>query len=520
MTPGTSPVGSQPPGADEYDICILGAGAAGLVLAEILSRRPGVRLCLLEAGPERLRDRKEPFNVRSVLKQHTGVNEARVTVFGGATNTWGGGLIRLNPPDFEPMLGRSDTAWPLPYGELVRHYEAIESLFGFSAAPEGPDSLVIDRPDLCVRQREISVLPFRKKNFAHLFGPRLRARSNVTILCNAAVRCFHRAAAGEITHLDVEVAGSSPRKIAARKYVISAGLVNSVLLVQQLLAGRDDPAGPPAPGEYFHDHVSFAFARLHPRSHHRFSKRFGYRFERGLMIGEHFDIESKKERIPGAFLHLAFDTEESSILRPVRALLNMIQQRTFRPREILSPSQWGPMVLGLPRLGYMRFVHGRLYLDPGTKILATIDLEQIPMRQWRLERETPGPDCRLYWDVSEEDARFAARYIPVGMDILARLREVADFDVENLVPDPETRFADFHAHLREKANDTYHAAGGLRMSVAPDGLVDPDLRLRGVPNAHVLVSAVFPRVGTSNPTHTLLALGHRLAEHLTGARLT
>src|SRR5438552_3251897 len=116
----------------EADVCVIGAGAAGLVLTELLSRK-GLRVCLVEAGPERFKDRHEPFRVRSLLKEHVGVNEGRVTAFGGATNTWGGGLIRLSPADLEPLDGRPDTGWPIPYHDLAGHYQAIESLFGFSA---------------------------------------------------------------------------------------------------------------------------------------------------------------------------------------------------------------------------------------------------------------------------------------------------------------------------------------------------------------------------------------------------
>ena len=52
------------------------------------------------------------------------------------------------------------------------------------------------------------------------------------------------------------------------------------------------------------------------------------------------------------------------------------------------------------------------------------------------------------------------------------------------------------------------------MGATREALVDPDLRLAGVGNVHILSTAVFPRVGTSNPTLTILALGHRLAQHL------
>ncbi|MCW5764477.1 MAG: GMC family oxidoreductase [Phycisphaeraceae bacterium] len=149
--------------SERYDVCIIGAGAAGLVLAEQLSREPSMRICLIEAGPAHFRDRKEPFRVRSVLKEHVGVNEGRVTAFGGATNTWGGGLIRLSPPDFEAIEGRPDTRWPVGYAELEPHYAAVEALFGIDASRHCAESVFIDRPGLHVRRRP-TILPFRSKN--------------------------------------------------------------------------------------------------------------------------------------------------------------------------------------------------------------------------------------------------------------------------------------------------------------------------------------------------------------------
>ena len=58
------------------------------------------------------------------------------------------------------------------------------------------------------------------------------------------------------------------------------------------------------------------------------------------------------------------------------------------------------------------------------------------------------------------------------------------------------------------------AAGGFRMSAEQGAPLDENLRLRDAPNVHLVSTAVFPRVGSSNPTHTILALAHRLAEQI------
>lgn len=46
------------------------------------------------------------------------------------------------------------------------------------------------------------------------------------------------------------------------------------------------------------------------------------------------------------------------------------------------------------------------------------------------------------------------------------------------------------------------------------GVVDPDLRVHGVQNLYVCSSSTFPAGGYSNPTLTVVALAHRLAETL------
>ncbi len=499
--------------AQPFDVCIIGAGAAGIVLAEILAREPSLRIVMIEAGPDHFKDRKEPFQVRSVLKPHVGVNEGRVTAFGGATNTWGGGLIRLTPVDFEPIAGHPDTAWPLTYTDLVPHYEAIEELFGFKPAAEGPANLFLDTPDVDVHRREIPVLPFRNKNFARRFGPSLRSRDNVTIHCNATITQWHPAS-GALQAISVAIDGAAPIRIQSKRFVIAAGIVNTNLLVEQLLRSAGDTRAADQTGRYFHDHVSFPIGRIRPKNNGRFSRRFGYRFERGLMFGEHFDIQTKDARRPGAFFHLAFETESSTVLRPVREVFNAVQQRTINPKAWPSFRELLALCIGVPRLAIMRYIFGRLYLDSGTKILATLDLEQTPNPAWTIGKDLAKGDCAVAWDVDPEDAELATRLLPICNQILDRLKAEADFDLEVMIPDAKADPAAFLAHLRKHAVDTLHSSGGVRMGTQPGAMLDADLRLSATKNVHVLGAAVFPRVGTSNPTHTILALGNRLAQQI------
>jgi choline dehydrogenase-like flavoprotein len=46
------------------------------------------------------------------------------------------------------------------------------------------------------------------------------------------------------------------------------------------------------------------------------------------------------------------------------------------------------------------------------------------------------------------------------------------------------------------------------------GVVDPDCRVHGIENLFIAGSSVFPTYGYANPTLTIVALAHRLADHL------
>lgn len=61
----------------------------------------------------------------------------------------------------------------------------------------------------------------------------------------------------------------------------------------------------------------------------------------------------------------------------------------------------------------------------------------------------------------------------------------------------------------------YHHMGTCRIGHDPArNVTDGDLRLHGSPNLYIVGSAVFVTGGAANPTLTIVAQSHRLADHL------
>jgi len=129
-----------------YDVCVIGAGAAGGVLAAALSRA-GAEVVLVEGGPyrdpARLRNHAWAYEravsgVPSVevnpelepLEQHGDpVGIARARVVGGRTTHWNAVSLRFSEADFrERSLAGMEDDWPISYAELAPYYERAERL--------------------------------------------------------------------------------------------------------------------------------------------------------------------------------------------------------------------------------------------------------------------------------------------------------------------------------------------------------------------------------------------------------
>ena len=112
----------------EYDICIIGAGAAGITLAREFSGQE-FRVCLLESGG------LEPDAATQSLYEgkNTGpmkiqLDAERARYFGGSTNLWGGFCRPLDEQDFEERDWVPNSGWPFRRAELEPYYERAHEI--------------------------------------------------------------------------------------------------------------------------------------------------------------------------------------------------------------------------------------------------------------------------------------------------------------------------------------------------------------------------------------------------------
>ena len=83
------------------DICIVGAGAAGITLAREFSGK-SFRVCLLESGGLEFENETQSLYAGEIVGlPYIPLEIARLRYFGGTTNHWGGYCQPLDESDFE-----------------------------------------------------------------------------------------------------------------------------------------------------------------------------------------------------------------------------------------------------------------------------------------------------------------------------------------------------------------------------------------------------------------------------------
>jgi choline dehydrogenase-like flavoprotein len=137
-----------------FDVCVIGSGAAGGVVAKELCEG-GAKVIMLEAGEEvppskflshkwpyelpyrGLRDEKQALFLQGDVatsveyKDSDNVAVERYRCLGGRTLHWNAVALRYAPRDFrEWSLNGVEEDWPLSYEELEPYYDRIEQIIG------------------------------------------------------------------------------------------------------------------------------------------------------------------------------------------------------------------------------------------------------------------------------------------------------------------------------------------------------------------------------------------------------
>ena len=508
-----------------FDLCIVGAGAAGLALAHRLIGSPLKVLVLAIGSPT---DRGLPAG--SPQKIYGGtlgpflrnvdplfLRRSRLNMYGGTTNHFGFWARPLDEPDFLPRPGYRSASWPIPRASLDPYYAEAnaygrygpfnyddlsfwENVLGGTGLPQTGE----DRLTKAVFHAQYADAV---RQFQIQLGGALQAASNVTVMFNAHLLSIEATADGTGGGKHVaRLACTSLRDgkldrrfwVEAERYVLALGGIENV----RLLKLSDDL------GNNRRDQLGRGFM-VHPL----LTTAAEASFSSPLPLETRSFFRDQQVRLrPDVGEPIGFVHDSAPLVSPSL----MAKYTVFNAWGVLVPT---PATLAKERIGNFRVI--LRFNSRGDRVEVNLNWEQVPNEESFVGLDHTSVDpvfgqpvAHVDWRLREEDKRTALRALDLVRDLLERNGATGFKVLTDLSGGPE--YWSFGKEDTALATGDHHM-GALRMSASSDdGIVDPNCRFHGVDNLYAAGSAVFPTSGYANPTLTIVALALRLADHLAG----
>ncbi len=498
----------------ETELCIVGAGAAGITLAREFAAA-GFRVALLESGGMEIEaETQELYEGRDIGRPYLDLTACRLRYYGGTTNHWAGWCLPLDEIDFEEREGLPRRGWPFPRSHLEPWYRRAQDICQigpydytpprWGVAP-GKIPAPFNGPNFCSKILQESP-PTR---FGPVYEAALRQAPRVTVYLNSnALGLDDGESDAAIQTLRVGTLSGNRFTVRARFYVAAAGGIENARLL--LLSGRPDGNGignrHDLVGRCFMTHLEYrsgVIAVSDPHADFDFCRRLEGKPSAVSFVGL---TEESMRRLHLPNIRITWNYEFAPVVASVEASKRLATvsgghlladlSKVVRDLDGLASYAFRKALFGegVPVEALTLRCHSEQLPNPDSRVLLDTERDALGLRKVVVD-----------WRVTAEDKRLVTAIhrllgTEVGRTGFGRLR----YDI-----------ADDNATWPEDFRGNEHHMGTTRMHVDPtQGVVDENCRVHGVANLYVAGSSVFPTGGAANPTLTIVALALRLADHL------
>ncbi len=505
-----------PPNAElDVDVCIVGAGPAGVALAgELLGL--GIRVCVLENGETWKTWRSQRLlGGESVGCPYPRLVVAAVSAFGGSSHHWGPYWHSrpLDAVDFEAREAIPHSGWPFGRDHLTPYYRRAEQYFALRPFDYEATTRETDAASrLGVRPGQLVTGELQHGDI--VYGrehDRLAAADDVQVILRAHVAELvgDDRDSGRIAGARALAARDSSFTVNARVTVLAAGGIGNARLL--LLGNAEHPAGignrHDLVGRFFMEHPAFRSGVVVPTDRAVLERR-------DLFAVFDQDAESVPIFAPSAEVLRERGLQNTYlILEPkpdvlatseVRAALTLAQAIRCQPLTRQFPGRVARAAIAAPAVARAWRARRR---TPDV-FLVTVQAEQAPNPESRVtlsdKRNRLGiRKARLDWRLQPSDT--------------ASIRQAQELLQAELQGAGLGRMHDLYGDQSPPPliGGLYHHLGTTRMHPDPrHGVVDPSGRVHDLRDLYVTGGSVFPTSGAANPTLTIVALALRLADEL------
>ena len=525
---------------NEYDYVIVGAGSAGCVVAEALSRDPAVSVLLLEAGPidrsimihvpagvyRAFRDRRINWNY--VSEPEPGLNGRRVPtprgrVVGGSSSINSMVYMRGHPHDFDSWeCDQGLAGWG--YADCLPYFKAAESynkgtddwrgsagllkvtrtdypdplydafLEAGAQAGQGSSEDLNGRCPEGVARYDATKSRNRRCSAATAFLKPALERSNFTLETEAEVRKLdvhrHRAVG-----VSFELRGEQRAVKARREIILSGGAINSPQLLMLSGIGPADHLRDcgipvvvdlPGVGQNLRDHakIKLQFTCRKPLAFHRIGSPFA-KAAAGLQWA-----------LTGRGIATSNIWEAGGLIRSNDDVTHPNLQYHFGP---LGFTVDGDRIT-VNQAFSVNVDHGR----PRTKGYLALD------------RATPHGPPKLHFNylANPHDLREMREGVERARDLVAQ-PAFDEFRGAEMLPGADCRSpSDIEAMLRSRVETAFHPSCTCRMGHDEMAVVDDQLRVYGIEGLRVVDAAALPEITSANLNAPTMMIAARAADFI------
>ncbi|HEY3731129.1 MAG TPA: GMC family oxidoreductase [Steroidobacteraceae bacterium] len=530
------------------DICIVGAGAAGISMA-LQFLGSGIEVLLLESGALEEEAATQALYAGAVEDQrlHSPPDRYRQRRFGGTTTIWGGRCMPLDAIDFEPRDYVAHSGWPIGRDALLPFYPAANQLceagdFSYTAAAAFPAGgrPIIDGFYSNVFSSDTLERFSCPTDFGVRYAHRLRAAANITVVLHANVTAIRLRTQGDrVEALDARTLTGKHLRAQASCMVLATG---GLEVPRLLLASRDVQAGGignsnDAVGRYYMCHLAGTIGAL--QIHKPPAAVFhGYETsDDGVYCRRRFALrpEAQRQQRLGNFvarLHhprITDPAHRSSILSLLYLAKPLIP---YEYAMRLHGDEHGALGSWLRHVGNVasapfdavafawHMLRDRKLAErkfPSIIVRSKANLYSIDFHAEQqpstASRVRLGDGCdALGMPRLHVDWRYSAADVDTVQRSIALLaQELRGSGVGALDYDPMAVEAEM---IRYGAYGGHHIGTARMGADVRSSVVDANCRVHGVDNLFIASAATFPTSSQANPTLSVVALALRLAAHL------
>lgn len=494
----------------EGDLCIIGAGAAGISIALEWIGTP-YKIILLEGGGFEYDDRvQELYAGKTTGQRYYPLKSSRLHYFGGTTGHWAGYCSTFDEIDFEKRDWVPHSGWPISRAELDPYYKRAHKNLELGPYEYGwkywqkqdPDLKPVMKDELTVWNKVWQFSP--PTRFGTKYKDAIVKANNIHLYTYAnAVDIAANENVSAINQVTIKNYTGKQHTVKAKHFVLACCSIQNARIL--LASDKQVPNGlgndNDNVGRYFMEHLEIKSGELwltNPDPLKLYSLQYGTTKAR-------CELAITKEQ-----------QQKHKMLNGTSSLTPLLYAKKIKPMIDVwnTEDPQKNLVNAFANFGEAAKVDKSITQDSIIKSYELFTrMEQAPNPGSRVtldtEKDSLGmPRAMLHWVLTPLEKHSIRKiYELIGQQIgragIGRVKMM-----EYLQDEKDNSWPEF-------TGGGWHHMGTTRMSDdAKNGVVDANCKVHGIANLHVAGSSCYVTAAAPNPTLTLVALSIRLADRI------